>query len=197
MRTSILILIVSSFLFNNQSLAACSLNTITDKLSQFTLNASFVQYKEIPALPQPLKSSGVIWMSEQSELVWQVNKPIKSTMLISQGELTQFNRKDKRLDSSKMTAPSGLATLLFSIANGDIDKMSEQFNLKLTCRESAWEILLVPKDEQLSQFLKELKLIGSTQLHAFSYLEQRGDKTRVELTHLDASLSVELQRYLN
>lgn len=191
------LMFVTTAIFANQSLAQCSLDSITEKLAKSKLNASFVQNKKIAALNNSLKSVGNIWLSEQAELVWQVKKPIKSTMVIKAGKIIQFNRKDERLDSRKMTAPSNLAKLFYSIANGNFDELSKQFNLKLQCTDTSWEVVLHPKDQQLSQLLKELRLGGIEQIDYFSYIESRGDKTQVNLTHLEEALSPELSRYLN
>lgn len=183
-------------MFAKQSSAQCTLESITNKLSKTKLNASFVQNKKIPALTKELKSEGHIWLSNEAELVWQVKKPIKSTMVIKQAKIIQFNRKDYRLESTNMTAPSGLAKLFYSIANGDFAELSEQFKLDLQCNEATWQVTLHPKEQQLSQFIKQLSLIGAEQINSFSYIENRGDKTQVLLTHLQESLSAELSRYL-
>lgn len=191
------IIFVSALFFANQSFAQCTIDTITQRLSETKLNASFVQSKKIPALENVLKSEGSIWLSEKAELVWQVDKPIKSTMVIKQGDIIQYNRKDQRIDSRKAVAPSGLAGLFYSIASGDFAALSEQFEIELQCNQLTWEVLLQPKDQQISQFIKELRLTGAEQINSFSYLEKRGDNTQVELTHLKTPLSSELARYLD
>ena len=183
--------------FANHSFAQCSLDVITEKLSKSTLNAAFVQDKKIAALSNPLKSIGNIWFSEDAELVWQVQKPIKSTMVIKQGKILQFNRKDKQLESNQMTAPSSLATLFYNIASGKLSDLKTQFELNLRCNGTSWEVTLSPKEQQISQFIKELKLIGVEQIDSFSYEENRGDKTHVSLTHLKEDLSPKFSRYLN
>jgi hypothetical protein len=193
--TSLLYFATCSF----QTVAECSLASITDSLSKATLNASFVQEKKIAALNMPLRSYGKIWFSNSSQLVWQVNRPIKSTMVIMRDEITQFNRKDLRLENKSNIAPAGIAKLFHSIANGDLENLSEQFETQLNCQEQQWRLLLKPKGAPLNQLLSQLEIHGVHSVNAiqtFSYTEIRGDVTLVTLTHLEQSLSSELSWYL-
>ena len=197
MKKVLVIFFATLLLFSQPSYAECSLGAITQTLSESQLNASFIQSKKITALNKPLESLGKIWLSPQSALVWQVNKPIKSTMVIKAGQIIQYNRKEQRLDSNKMATPDGVAELFFAIANGTLTDLSEQFKISLQCDEDAWQMQLEPKEVELSQLITQLTIVGSKKIDAFSYLESRGDFTSVTLTHLQSSLAAELARYVD
>ncbi len=195
MYTHLLFCLIGS-LFVGTAKAECSVESITNLLSQSKLNATFVQRKEIKALNKPLLSSGKLWLAPQAKLVWQVNKPIKSTLVIGADEMTQYNRKDQPVSALGNIAPQGISQLFLAIAHGNLAGLAQGFELQLACQKEGWQLALTPKQQQLSQLISGITITGQQTISSFSYVETRGDRTMVELTHQAESLSTELSRYL-
>lgn len=177
--------------------AQCNVETISKKLVLVKINSQFSQSKNIATLSKPLKSKGVIWMSNQKTLVWQVNKPIKSTLVIDQRGMRQFNRKDQLQDSNQQMVPASMTTLFFNIASGNFVELEKSFEMKVNCEQEKWQVNLIPKEKDLKSILKQLSIKGSTSISGFSYTEIRGDMTQVELVDSPVSLELQLNQYLN
>jgi len=175
---------------------ACDINKISDLIANNRLNAKFEQIKTIEVLSKPLRSQGVMWMSESGDLVWQVNRPIKSTIVINDQGMVQFDRHDKKIAKQKMFSMDEISLMFLNIANGNLEELEKGFDMTWKCQIGTWEVMLEPKNKKISNFLSALSIRGDTKIQQFSYTEPRGDTTEITLTHQLDKLSELLSYYL-
>lgn len=193
----ILLSIISFYFLMLPSISdACDINKISDLIANNRLNAKFEQIKTIEVLSKPLRSQGVMWMSESGDLVWQVNRPIKSTIVINDQGMVQFDRHDKKIAKQKMFSMDEISLMFLNIANGNLEELEKGFDMTWKCQIGTWEVMLEPKNKKISNFLSALSIRGDTKIQQFSYTEPRGDTTEITLTHQLDKLSELLSYYL-
>jgi len=192
---SLLILLFSTFIFSTEKCSdeqTARINNLTNS----SLNATFKQIKHIKSFSLPLRTSGKIWLSDSNQLVWQVIKPIKSTIVITGDGLSQFNRKDIKQDDAPNLIGNDLSQVFLNVATGDFKSLKNDFNMDLTCQKKFWIFKLTPKNEPLINVLTSIDIFGEKNINGFSYIEKRGDATSIELTPESHSFYQELSFYL-
>ncbi len=191
------ILTISIFVVFFNSIAAVNLDKISEIFSANPLQANFEQSKNIAALSSPLRTKGGIWMSESNQLVWQVTFPIKSTLVIGDKGFTQYDSNDMQTQQSNNDYTLELSLMFLNITKGDLKELQEKFNIHCDCLNSDWTLTLLPKENALKNILEEIKIHGSKKMERFSYKEQNGDETLIQLIPTSIDLSQQLSRYLN
>jgi len=190
-----LILLVFVCLFSGVSIA-CDVEKISSLITNERINAKFEQIKEIEVLSKPLRSYGFMWMSETNNLVWQVNKPIKSTMVINAQGMSQYDRYDKKLAKQKMMSMEGVSSIFLNLAKGDLKELEKEFDMNWDCQSEEWQVTLKPKENKIADFLSTLSISGSNRIEKLSYTEVRGDITHITLTQQSDKLKASLNHYL-
>ena len=178
------------------SITACDQDKVNAILAQQSLNADFVQMKKIAALSRPLISKGQIWMSPEGQLIWQILKPLKSTMLIQDNSFKLFNKNDELQPDNRNALVKDISSLFLTLLSGDSEKLSSMFNQILKCDENSWHLELRPKEQKLSNLISLITLSGEESLTNISFQENRGDLTTIELSHRVTVNSAELEKYL-
>ena len=192
---SILIVLLSTFTSSTEKCSEEQVKRINN-LTNSSLNATFNQIKEIKSISLPLRTSGKIWLSDSNQLVWQVIKPIKSTIVITEDGLSQFNRKDIKQDNAPNLIGNDLSKVFLNVASGDFKSLKNNFNMDLTCKEGSWVFKLTPRNEPLINVLTSIDIFGEQFINGFSYIEKRGDTTSIKLIPESQSFSQELSFYL-
>jgi len=172
-------------LLSGPGYAACNLDDIGARLSQGQMFYSFQQSKTIEALSRPLFSSGMIWMSPQHELVWQVRTPIKSTTVINIEGVREFNRNDVLQPQINDEVAGDLSSLFLNLLSGNFIALENTFDQSLSCEQDQWTLLLTPADSTFSNLLSSLSVSGEQYLEQVVYQEVRGDQTVIALVPSD------------
>lgn len=179
---------------------SCDLKQITQVLNSQQPLHQFSQEKHIKVLAKPLKSSGYLLLANNDAVVWQTLKPIKSTTLISESDLKQFNKNNQlvSLPANADTETSQLISSTFlAILSGNLNDLHANFELVVVCDQATWDINLIPTDPSIQRLLKHIQIKGSTHIERLSFTEANDDTTKLLFTPVsEPSIQKQLGSYL-
>ncbi|XPF95680.1 hypothetical protein ACM9HF_06605 [Colwellia sp. RE-S-Sl-9] len=153
--------------------------------------ASFTQEKKFSFLSTPIKSSGLFKVYKHN-ILWQVNSPVFSKLLIIDNEIWQYNEV-KTIDGianhyRKMVTHASIETLIQTVFTGTINE--EQWDTTVKNEQC---LLLQPKDTLLAQAISLLELcLGEEESEREVLItDTQKNTTKIVLTQTKNTLSDE------
>ena len=148
-----------------------------------SLEADFVQERELPSLKKPISTPGKLRMVRPGKLLWELGQPVK-TLAVSDGTnmtlLDVEKKRGKKLDADDPEAKQ--FTLLSDQAFRDLAGFQEAFRLieSRVTAEGIYQLTVEPKDKQLSKHVPLMFLSIDQRTQEMRALElQLKDKTRI------------------
>lgn len=142
------------------------------------LQAAFTQNKFLKILTTPLVSSGTFWISQKHGVVWQMEKPMHSQVVITpKGARFSDSQAQKTAKSMEY-----VGKILQGLLSGDLQKINEQFTI--TVKENGnidknWQIELEPKSLLLRKGILSISMTGNQHIERLVLHEATGDKTEI------------------
>lgn len=164
------------------SARSCELAELAFLAADDAVHYGFVQSKTVAALSRPLRSSGVLGLSANQDLVWQTLQPLKSTLVINAAGLRQFDRHDVLVSELDLPLAQALAQVFLSVLTGNTQALTSTFTQTLRCEGEAWELHLVPADAAFAQLITDITVSGATMVEKLAFREARGDYTEILLS---------------
>lgn len=189
------LLILMSWLVDKAN--ACSIEAINKFMLPQNSTASFEQIKQIKALSRPLKSSGELWLSSTQQLVWQMQKPIKSTLVLDGTEVTQFDKNDKKLQTPNNAIIGKISQVFLNLIKGDFNQLETNFETNLECQGEHWKLSLHPKEKMFANLFSRLSIEGETHLSQIVIEEKRGDLTTLQLSQPENKQTFDTEKYID
>lgn len=152
--------------------------------------ASFTQEKKFSFLSTPIKSSGLFKVYNHN-ILWQVNRPVFSKLLIIDNEIWQYNEV-KTIDGianhyQKIVTHASIETLIQTVFTGTINE--EQWDTTVKNEQC---LLLQPKDTLLAQAISLLELcLGEKGEREVLITDTQKNTTKIVLTQTKNTLSDE------
>ena len=134
-------------------------------------STDFAQLNHLKALRIPLQSQGTLYVSQNSGLVWQVNTPVSSRVVLTDDGVN--------LGTGVVSASQMTASLLRSVLIGQFDQLNAQFTLSGCADESGWQIQLLPKETFLQQRIQSIEIQGESSIDRLVVLQSGGNKLEV------------------
>ena len=162
------------------------------KLEDFKVDqgvAKFSQEKNFTFLATPIKSSGTLKVYNNN-ILWQVNSPVFSRLLIIDGDVFQYEEVKTVEGIShyyrKMATHASIETLIQAIFTGTVNK--EQWN---STAKNDQCLLLEPKDTMLTQAINVLELCLGEQegMREVLITDTQKNTTKISLTQTSKTLS--------
>jgi outer membrane lipoprotein-sorting protein len=159
-----------------------------------TINASFIQEKNISFIEEKIISNGILLYQKPDKLRLEYKEPFTYIMIMNGGRMMTDNGEKKSeydLKSNKMF--SEINNLIISSVKGDILN-SKSFDSFLFENDENVFIRLIPLDNELTKYIKTIDLYLSKKDYTVSDLnirEQSDDFTWIRFTNkiLNESLS--------
>ena len=161
---------------------------------------NFNQIKVIKKLKREIKSSGTFIVSSKDGVLWNTQKPFKSSMAITKNGIVQTNAQGKK----SVVAANGNATfeqvsgLMTSLFNGNIDELNKNFEIEFIGSSENWNVNLVPKDASVQNFITNIEMAGKMTIDTMVLNEPSGDFTKYEFsnqTFAESLTSEELAKF--
>lgn len=127
------------------------------------LRGRFVQHKHLAELNQPLVSRGRYVVDRDRGLLWQVEKPVKSTLVITPKALTERSQGQQtaHISAEQQPALGAVASILLAVFQGNTDQLSQYFDIQRPKADAKnATLVLTPKTDAVKQFITRLKLSG-------------------------------------
>lgn len=168
------------------SAAVAQILTPTDALA-----GTFEQQKYLSVLPRPLSSSGHFDYAAGKGLEWAIEKPIASTVIISeQGISQQQGGKVVWQSDANSAETSTVANIMAAIFAGDLQTLSATFDIsgQQSGDKQHWQLQLTPQSDVLKNFFDsidmsgQLNSAGQSQLQGLTLHEANGDRTVIRFS---------------
>ncbi|MBK8817420.1 MAG: outer membrane lipoprotein carrier protein LolA [Methylococcaceae bacterium] len=174
----VLLLILLSL---NNCIADDVLARITPQLSQKTITQGlFQQEKRLKFLNKPLLSAGSFSYDQSKGVIWKTITPIPSLLLVNDEHLLTAQ--------GEQALPPAFARVFKALLGGELNRLSEGFEITGKEQKTSWQLQLTPKDELLKKVIKTILLSGDSELRLLELQEANSNLTRIkfsEISHPD------------
>ncbi|MGN0914918.1 MAG: outer membrane lipoprotein carrier protein LolA [Succinivibrio sp.] len=199
MSSFIKLIVLTAIFFGVKLSFAVTLDEIKVNLNRSDIiRADFTQEKYLSNLNRTLKSSGVLYIVNEKNVIWEQLLPFEMDLVITDEKMLQC--MDGQTDlitrdaNPQVFDVSKLMMQIFSV-NKDLDK---HFDVSLSGSKDNFEMILTPKNELLKKAFKAIYLNGGKNLNKIVLTDTTGDKTSIYLkdTVCDAVLNAKEKSYL-
>ncbi|MFY0479105.1 outer membrane lipoprotein carrier protein LolA [Achromobacter marplatensis] len=156
----------------------------------------FVQQKFLRSLPQPLTSRGDFTLAAGKGLLWLLRTPIAQDLRINANGISRRDESGAWQALPQQTGSGRENRLFLSVLAGDTRGLQENFDLALTGKADAWQLLLTPRSALLRQIFDNIQINGGKLVDRIELRETQGDRSVLQMTDAAAadSLTPEEQR---
>lgn len=164
---------------------------------QDVIRGSFTQRKYLPELEQPLVSSGRYVIAAGHGLIWRIEQPVETQLVITRQHLIQRSNGHAiaRLSVEQQPALSMVAAILLAIFQADMDRLKQYFEIQRQGRgDGGWTMLLRPGTETVGKFIERVRVSGAAHIQRIEIHQPNGDRSVIELnpaSEASAALSAE------
>ncbi|WP_423823900.1 outer membrane lipoprotein carrier protein LolA [Salinisphaera sp. SPP-AMP-43] len=141
---------------------AASLPSLGSQADSQVLRGRFVQHKHLADLDQALVSRGHYTVAQNRGLLWQVEQPVRSTLLITPDALTEHSQGQQtaHISADQQPALSAVASVLLAVFRGNTEQLSRYFDIQPSRQadDAGHTLVLTPKTEAVKNFIAGLKL---------------------------------------
>jgi len=144
------------------------------------VRADFVQERTQPSLTKPVLSSGRMVLSREHGLLWQVETPVKVTLVFTANGATGGG-----------AAEAEMGRLVRAILTGELRELRSAFSFEPRGDVDRWTIRLLPKARELAQYLRVIELGGGAHLESIGIDEAAGERLRVRMKNFVIATELE------
>ncbi len=160
---------------------------INNKVSQSsanmqTLQADFVQEKHMDFLQMDIISKGKFWFRKKNQLRWQYTNPYAYTIVINNGKISiddEGKESEFKVDGNKIFEQ--VNNIIVTAVSGNIMD-DNQYETTVLENESYYKIILIPKNSDVQQVIKEMHLFlqkSTLQIEQVKMIEPTEDYTLI------------------
>lgn len=140
----------------------------------------FLQKKKLPFLNNPLISNGQFLQKENHDLLWKVESPVTSSMVITDQGII--------IDGEAMPGNpfSHLIKDIFNaILQGNVELLNNNFTLQGLSTENRWTLQLTPKVALLQKAISTIEVSGTDYIETLRFIETAGAETTITFSQLE------------
>lgn len=146
------------------------------------LRGEFAQSKQVAGFKKALLSKGDFLVARERGVVWRTREPFAGVLKLTPNEIvaTQGGELAFRLTASAEPSVRVINGLMFSLLNGDIAALAEQFTLDGSVEGKSWTMSLLPKQAAFAKVLTRIELSGDLYVRRIAMHEANGDRTVIQ-----------------
>lgn len=148
------------------------------------LRGTFVQHKHLAQLEHALVSSGHYVVARGRGLLWQVEKPVHSTLVITPKALTERSngQQTAHISARQQPALGAVASILLAVFQGNTGQLSRYFDIHRASDDAAEDKLtLTPRTDAVRRFIKRLTIRGGDTIRHIRIDQPGGDYNVIDL----------------
>ena len=123
-----------------------------------SIRGGFVQEKHLPILARPLIAHGYFAYQRPASLRWEYRKPLKSVMLLHEGEVHRYRHTEKGWEEDSTANLQSMDFILQEISNW-LNGRFEDNPLFHAAAVSDKTVVLTPKDKSMDRFIRRVELV--------------------------------------
>lgn len=144
----------------------------------------FEQLKTVQGFKQPLRSSGEFVVAQSRGIVWQVQQPFASTLVVTPESL-QSRGADGAVSMQMQAGDEPVLrtvnAMLFAVMSANVAQLRQMFEVTGKADAQGWSLHLQPRDALLAQWLKSIDLQGQAFVRTVQLQEARGDRSEIRI----------------
>lgn len=152
---------------------------------------NFTQTKHIQKISRDIKSSGDFVVSADDGVLWNTQKPFRSSMAITRGGIVQTaaNGRKSVVGAGSNATFEQVSSLMTALFNGDADALGRNFEIEFAgsagsaSSAGGWSAKLVPRDASVRSFVALIEMAGRDTIDAMTLHEPGGDFTKYEFSN--------------
>lgn len=146
---------------------------------------NFSQIKMIKKISREIRSSGTFIVSVDDGVLWNTQKPFKSSMAITKSGIVQTaaNGKKSVVSSGSNATFEQVSSLMTSLFNGDSSALNKNFEIEFIGSAKSWNVNLTPRDSSIRSVISVIEMAGSASIDTMILHEQTGDFTKYEFSN--------------
>lgn len=146
---------------------------------------AFNQTKLIKKISREIKSSGTFIVSGDDGVLWNTQKPFKSSSAITKSGIVQTaaNGKKSVLSAGSNATFEQVSSLMASLFNGDSASLDKNFEIEFIGSAENWNANLTPRDSAVRAFIREIEMAGTGTINTMVLHEPNGDFTKYEFSN--------------
>lgn len=147
--------------------------------------ARFIERKHMAILNAPLETSGALLYTAPDRLEKHTRTPRQESLLLERDRLTIESPERKRRTVALQDYPVIWAFVesIRSTLAGDLATLAHFYEVRLEGGVERWRLLLRPRDPQMEEFVREIRLSGSgNRINAIETIETNGDRSVMTIT---------------
>lgn len=148
--------------------------------------ARFQEEKHLAMLTEPLQLSGTLHYVRPDQIEKQITQPYAESLRITQGRL-EWTAQGRTRTLSLRSQPQiwALVESLRATLAGDLPALQRHYAVKLDGSRTKWKITLVPRFDDLSQFIQEIRLQGRDNLlRQVEIIEANGSRSLMRIEEI-------------
>lgn len=139
----------------------------------------FTQERQVALLNKPVKSSGVLAISNQHGMCWAISKPYTMTMLIGEQGIFEIDSKGER----RLLMPSAnpvfetFSRVYLALFRGEVAALQQDFTLQPEVTDQGWNLELVPQSQNSLKWLQQIRFSQRSSELTLELEEKNSDST--------------------
>lgn len=148
----------------------------------------FEQSKILVGLTRPVKSSGRFCVVVGKGILWRTLQPFATTLRLTRDEITESSgdQVTQRLSAAQEPGVRAINDVLFSLLEGDLDRLTATFAVDGTLTRGSWDAALVPRGSTMRGVITRIELKGAQYVNHIVLHEAGGDVTDIAFSAFSA-----------
>lgn len=142
-------------------------------------HGQFVETRHLAVLKQPLRSSGEVRYVAPDLFEKKTLEPAPDVMQVKGDQLyMEKDGRKYRIQLSKQPQVAAFVDAIAGLLKGDAQTLMRTYEHQLEGQASQWTLTLVPKDQKMRGFVRQIIAKGDQdQLRSIEYLQADGDRS--------------------
>jgi len=168
------------------------LDQIGEKISQYpVIRAEFIQTKQMQALKRPLITTGQFTYAQSDGVLWQIAQPYHISYVLGEDKIVEIGANGLRKERG-LREVAGLAQVgrvFRAVLGANASALHSYFDITVPINSEQsdagkWQLILKPKQEQISKSLSMITLSGSQFVETIVITEASGDSTTLRFKNI-------------
>ena len=145
------------------------------------LRGRFEQTTQVAGFSRPLRSNGDFLVARDHGVLWHTREPFAGELRLTREAIvaTQDGQTAFRLSADEEPTVRIIIGLMFSLLNGEVDRLAEHFTVDGQAGDAGWELALKPRQPGLAKLLSGVDLQGDRHVRRIVLEEANGDRTEI------------------
>lgn len=145
------------------------------------LRGHFEQTKHVAGFSRPLRSSGDFLVARDHGVLWRTREPFAGELRLTREAIvaTESGQTAFRLTADEEPTVRVINGLMFSLLNGEVNRLGEHFTIDGRAGGDGWTLALQPRQTGLAKLLTGVTLEGDRHVRRIVLDEANGDRTEI------------------